>query len=392
MKKCVYQYNQQDEGPLVSALLMGKFNNKSLTLDDIDALRHSKRWKQRYGTFLRKVIHQETTIKANLQKWITSYKDVVDPSGRPVFTKNTVKVTEDQLEKVGHVVDVGGIEMYQEIPPSTKSTHNLPKWQSNRPESSLEHVHGFLAHFPNTGMNKRMADTLTLGGAAEYNVKQRWKCGINEKKLNKVAIGIPRAPRYYDHSFLQYLNKEAKRCGLSPVFADVHQIEHDNGEVFLSKYFEQQMARNKPIAIQDAKTKLCICSTCAIVPESISSPFLVPPPPVVAPLAVLPQPTTTNCDFIPPNALAICMPQVAAIPQHPTTNCVFISPAAMAVSMQTSYNWLPRPNDCCFVTGIHYCTRYDAYLRSKNAGITIFGKPPHDSCCPIRHGASWRPR
>jgi hypothetical protein len=57
--------------------------------------------------------------------------------------------------------------------PGPGKRHKLPKWKSKCPEFSLEQVHGFLAHFGNTGMNKRLADTLSLiGGAAEYNLKQ----------------------------------------------------------------------------------------------------------------------------------------------------------------------------------------------------------------------------
>jgi hypothetical protein len=59
------------------------------------------------------------------------------------------------------------MEMYKEIPPGPMSTYNLPKWQSLRAESALEKFHEFLAHLTNTGTNKDLADTLTLGGAAK---------------------------------------------------------------------------------------------------------------------------------------------------------------------------------------------------------------------------------
>ena len=51
--------------------------------------------------------------------------------------------------------------------------HQLPKWQSNRPESGLEKFTEFLAHLANTGSGKELADSLSVGGTADHNVKAR---------------------------------------------------------------------------------------------------------------------------------------------------------------------------------------------------------------------------
>ena len=103
---------------------------------------------------------------------MTTYKDAVDLLGRPIFTRKTVHVTAEQLNKVPLVSDAICVKSYERIDPGPGSRHNLPKWKSKCPESSLEQVHGFLAHFGNREMNKQIADTLTLGCAAEYNLKQ----------------------------------------------------------------------------------------------------------------------------------------------------------------------------------------------------------------------------
>ena len=356
------------------------------------------------------MINRPNIIQTRLKDWVTTYKDAVDLLGRPVFTRKTVHVTVEQLKKVPLVSDVIDVESYERIDPGPGSRHNLPKWKSKRPESSLEQVHGFLAHFGNTGMNKQIADTLTLGGAAEYNLKQRWKHGTKPVGIPSVFID---KPRFYDHSFLQYLNDRAEGLGLPQVFANVHKINNDNGEVFLSKYFDEQIAWNKSTPSM-TNNKCCICPACILlVDDSVSRQVFNPPAPVVAPIlaatpwhpstnnsaSVMPQlqalPTETshvlerhpygNFSFISPPQSAVCM---LTMPQYPTATAAFVSPRLMAV-----HNWpASRPNDCCFVTGAHYCSRYLGYLRDKmSAGVSKLGKPPHDSTCPRRNGTTWKP-
>jgi hypothetical protein len=89
-----------------------------------------------------------------------------------------------------------------------------------------------------------------------------------------------------------------------------------------------------------------------------------------------------------PTALPCLMHLVPAGPpffiQPPlTTACLFppIPPAVLAVG-----GWMPRPHDCCYKYGVgdYYCATYAGYLRRKNSGERILGKPPHHSSCPVR--------
>jgi hypothetical protein len=67
----------------------------------------------------------------------------------------------------------------------------LSKWRCDRPESPLEKFHE-LAHFENSGMKKRLADTLTtLGGMTQFNCKICWKAKINKEKLAGEIVDIP---------------------------------------------------------------------------------------------------------------------------------------------------------------------------------------------------------
>jgi hypothetical protein len=141
--------------------------------------------------------------------------------------------------------------MYRIIPPGKSLTHQLPKWLSNRPESGLEKFHEFLAHLANTGSRKVLADALTLGGTANHNVEARWKEQVNKQKLlGKEIHGTleySEEPEFYDHSYLDLLNLHGISLGWGQMFEFIVPPRKDNGEVFLSKYFEQQEKRNSAV-------------------------------------------------------------------------------------------------------------------------------------------------
>jgi hypothetical protein len=314
--------------------------------------------------------------------WIEEFRNQKDQSERPVFTRNTEKVATEQLKKVHHSSDIPGMDMYQEILPGPRSTHGLSKWRCDRPESPLEKFHELLAHFGNSGMNRVLADTLTLGGTTEFNIKMRWKAEINKRKLEGGIVDIAGdfidLPRFFDHSYLDYLNNLAENCGLPPIFDDVHRIGKNNGEVYLSKYFEEQMVRNQTVG-QDKKTSMCLCPACTTYlssskntqitrfqpPEDnnndnndASTIYLPVVPPAAPPFFRKPPPSTPASSFVPPPIL-------------PLTQLAYAG------------GWL-RPNDCCNMVGNFYCANYDSYLRKKINGVQILGKPPHDSSCPVR--------
>lgn len=165
LKSAVYAYHEQDYASLLECLKDGTFSNtgKKYSAAEIEQMWLSKRWKQRYNPFLRKCILPGAIIQQNLSRWIVEFKNAKDDTGRSLFTQNTEKVANEQLKKVQHASDPPGKEMYQEIPPGKRSTHNLSKWASRRPESRLGKFHELLAHYSNTGMNAELADALTLG-------------------------------------------------------------------------------------------------------------------------------------------------------------------------------------------------------------------------------------
>jgi hypothetical protein len=336
LKKSVYSYKTEPMDALMKSMAEGTFSRtgRQWGAKEIDDLRHSKAWKSVCDPFLQKEILGGNEMIHNLQLWIETWKSYSDATGRPVFSRNTEKSTREQFNKVSYASDPPNMEMYKEIPPGPMSTHNLPKWQSLRAESALEKFHEFLAHLANTGTNKDLADTLTLGGTAKNNVKCRWKHHVNQKKLDGADIKIPGnfedEPPFWDHSLLASINAEATRHGLASLFDFVAPIEEDNGEEFLSEYFTSQMDRNETVG-QDNRTSFCKCSTCeryeplprsaeqfgvSVMPEQqtevgVQDEQIVVPPQqyiaeIVAPAPILAQPSN------PPVPLAIRDPRVIA--------------------------------------------------------------------------------
>ena len=210
-------------------------------------------------------------IAQAIERWIVVFVNSKDSQGRALFTSKTEKIAKEQTKKVEWVQDPANkMEMYRKIPAGKRSTHQLPKWQSNRPESGLEKFHEFLAHLANTGSGNELADSLTVGGTADHNVKARWREKVNEQKLlgNEINGTVEYAdePEFFDHAYLHHLNNVAISPGLDPVFDYVVLPSgENNGEVFVSAYYEEQQKRNAAVG-QDSETKLCNCRHCPSQP------------------------------------------------------------------------------------------------------------------------------
>jgi hypothetical protein len=266
LKQTIYEYNQDDLERLLAAMTNGTFDRygEKYSAAKIEDLRHSKRWKERCDPFLRKTIRKGGIIGQGIMEWVRRFKDKgVAEERRPLFTKNTEKVALEQISKVQWVEDLDGINMYRMIPAGKKSTHGLPRYLSNRPESGLEKFHEHLAHMANTGSGKELADALTLAGTGDHNCKARWKEVVNNRKINEEEIAgtveYEDEPPFWDHSYLDLLNHQAELLGMHPIFQFVTPPSDDNGEVFLSKYFEEQQQRTSN---DQAGQGICSCRDC----------------------------------------------------------------------------------------------------------------------------------
>jgi hypothetical protein len=222
-------------------------------------------------------------------------------------------------------------------------------------------------------MNKVLSDTLTLGGTAEFNCKMRWRAKINKQKLAGESVDIPGdfvdSPRFYDHSYLHYLNERVLSCGLPPIFDEVHPVSENNGEVFLSKYYEEQLVRNRTVG-QDKKTSMCLCPSCIKYMSKNTQ------------ISLFAQEENDDNDDN-DNSIGVLNLTPFFMQPAPSTAACFVPPIPLA---ELTVGWMPRPHDCCYTygNGAYHCATYAEYLRRKNTGVKVLGKPPHDSSCPVR--------
>jgi hypothetical protein len=383
LKKSVYRYDDDDLTGLLESLQDGTFSRegKKYSASEIDDLRHSKRWKERCDPLLKKIILPAAMIAQAIEKWIGDYSKVEDSQGRALFTHNTAKIAREQKKKVQWVQDPPNMEMYRKIPAGKRSKHQLAKWLSNRPESGLEKFHELLAHLANRGSGKELADALTLGGTADHNVKARWKEKVNkEKLLGKDIHGTVEyqdEPEFYDHSYLHLLNCRARSRGLDPIFEYVVPPGEDNGEVFLSKYYEQQEKRNETVG-QDSETKRCNCRNCKdYLPSEPTDPRL-------------PEGEQEAND-------AVEREQEQEQEQEPhqrstqTINhypVISTATAPRPASVAPAFYYAPFgmiPHDCCFNWPPYYCPKKQDYVVRKQHHGGCRGRPPNCNFnCPGR--------
>jgi hypothetical protein len=279
LEKVLYVYVADEENKLILALKNGQFKGRKYTSDDIQKMKHSKVFLQRYGKFLPKAPKLYQVLLQGIDEWYTQFKEDFD-KGLATCAKDVLKDIRNQKEHLGHIQDIDGIDMYREVPPGPRSRseqgHGLSTFISKRPESHLEASHGPLANYANTGMNAKLADILTLRGLACRNVKIRHKLTLRSETTTTTTRKVPyylrEEPAHPNHSMLSYLNKQAKEKGLKLPFKNVRPLPEDNGELFLSEYYQEQLKRNQRrlqllqssmfVSDSDPARKRCMCNEC----------------------------------------------------------------------------------------------------------------------------------
>jgi hypothetical protein len=408
LKAVFYRYNDDDHAKVLAALKDGSLSRdgKALTDKEIDAIKHSKRWNQRYSKYLRKILLPTEVIKSNLIAWTARFTNQKDDDGRHVCSRTTEGTALEQMNKACHIQDPPDLEMYTEILPGPRTKHGISQWESKRLESKLEKFHEALAHFANTGMKPSLGDDLTLRGSTEDNTKIRFKLLVREERLkgksSKAAPSyLENIPPFWNHAMLHHLNEVAVSKGLTPVFSNVRKLDPDNGEVFLSIYFKEQKERNTKFGA-DKHTNQCQCPICSKVPFPLvlgEDPQLLlqPTPPTLQPA---PQPTPQLTPRPMPQLTPRPMPQLTPLPAAAllTTQiapqpilpgpAVLQNPILHAANL-AFFHYHPLfagrpPDNCCMVVAPYYCPSFAAYLQKKQQGIRVFGRPPHDTQCPCR--------
>ena len=406
LKKAIYFYNDSDYKALTKNLRNGKLSKDGATLTDtqIDELRQSKRWKERYSRFLRKKIRATNEVRTKLDIWTAWVKGQVDDKGDPLV-QNSQKmddIIKDQKNIAMYLQDPIGIEMYQEIKPGPRAskTHGMSTWKSLRPESFLEYFHQLLAHFANTGMNKKLADTITMRGTAEYNVSARFRTAVERGEIDRddVPWHFKHIDIFQDHTLLNWLNETAKAKGMDEPFKRVTPVaKQNNGEVFFSEYFDEQEERSKAGLIGDDGCECRLCSSPAQPTDSNAPGVVQEPtqrkrtqvavmPPPGEDLTVCHETQTSNKKqrVTPLEAPAETVGRISAenVPLQ-YSYMQPLQPVQLAL-LQPLYQYQCLP--ISFGTPSFCCEPKFEYDKRRAAGEVILGRPPHSQSCPLKGG------
>jgi hypothetical protein len=401
LRLCFYRYEEDDMGNVVACLKAGTMtrDKHKYSAKEIDAFQKTPEWNRKFSNFIRKKIYKGPLISQKLEEFRLKYEHLQDGNGKQRFTKETSKAIDDLLEKVEHIGDLPDLfASYRMIPAGRNSKHGLPTYESLRPESALEKFHHLLAHFGNIGMSKDLADTILLRGIAEDNIRIE-----HQQKLKNP--GVPSRfedePEYYDQSELNWINSLGKQKGYADIFKDACEPQPDNGEVFLSEYFDQEMERRKQHLI-NVKANKCNCPLC----DAFSFPLVTSPlperieaPPIYAhtqagsqatnsTLAVAPPPPTERTRMV--NAHSPPVQGQASLPSSHHLLHAASSPPVPTRALTPCWLWAtaphvpPNPSECCFMHPPFFCQARVAWQTLKDSGAQGLGAPRHNPACPRR--------
>ena len=397
--EALYYYNDEDYDALLAALKNGTLSSAGtkFTDNEIDQMKGTRLFRQRYDKHLRKVIRRANVMRAMLEGWFNRYKcSSSDPVNRPaggrrdpnteqtLFTEETRDAWLNCKDKAEYLQDPLPLdEMYYVIPPNPNSPHQLNEYISRRGESSLESFHGLLAHFANCGMRSSLADNLNLTGTARYNLGIRMKLRIASIASLEVRSKMPGAWEtvlpYFNHSELNWVNSLAVECGIEDKlpFPCAEQLGKDTGERFFSEYMEWIDSVKPRVDEND----MCLCVSCG---------FGQNVPPSTVPITG----TTTERTTVEESGIltaTVTPPAPQQQPQLPTAQQPLPQQQMPNMASQHSpvFMFMP-PTPGFFVPPPSYtplvcCQRYQTWFCSP----TRRGRPPHDWNCRTKLSPNW---
>ena len=118
------------------ALKEGRMGDKAYTQDEINAMKMTRTFRDRYNKYLRKVIKGGPKIELELNKWFNEFKSsnndkcgkcgVSKMHERPLFTRDTYNAVKNAKKSCHHIQDPICLdELYTKVPPSADSSHQL---------------------------------------------------------------------------------------------------------------------------------------------------------------------------------------------------------------------------------------------------------------------------
>ena len=281
LTKCVYRWDDKDYHEVLAALQDGYLGGYKHGTDDIEELLVTGLFKKRYSRYIKKVIYQYAVILQNLEGWWVKYKttasaDKMEGQGvrdpvysTTLFTAETKNAFEECKKKARELPDKIDAPVYLEKTPPPRSKHKISVKQSLRGESNLESFHLLLSGYANNGMRHSTADCYTLSGIGTHNCNRRednrvWT-QLSPEEIDNIPSHLRGVARHRNHSNLDAINLVAAEAGCGvPPYVDVLALGPHTGEVFLSKYYYQQVERNAMHSMPKEKnSKRCPCPQCS---------------------------------------------------------------------------------------------------------------------------------
>ena len=286
LSKCIYTEDLGDTKEVKAALLDGRLGPRpkkgekksQLTEDDVHLMQvtSTSLWKSYRNKYIRIWIKPQEEIEKNLQKWFEKYKRGVWPydpkTGADLFMVDTESAVERARNSVPWVTDVLPKEdIYEPIAPGRRSKTDLPEYLGKRGvESKLESFHLRLAHFGNLGTSKELMDSLCLAGMAEWNKRIRHRHRCLRDPTEALTSWSKEVPSHLDHSYLALINNLARQAGVADdAHKNVMPLPKDNGERFMSMYWDEQQKRNSNF-VPKASGR-CMCHLC--IPQFRENPY-----------------------------------------------------------------------------------------------------------------------
>jgi hypothetical protein len=270
LSRCVYREDEGDVEKVLEALKHGRINGTFYSNEDANKIRATKQWRN-YRKYIRTWTRPATLIQENIDKWFDTFQAVDrDPkSNLPLCLWNTASAVRNAKMSAKFVTDL--LPANELFIPIGKTDYGLTIWQGIRgAESKLESFHLALNHFANRGCKRSLADNLTLHGVALYNLRIRFRKRLtHDTKLKESLMSFfLNSPAHLNNSHLLAINNKANRAGLrGSVYGGIEILPEDNGERFMSEYWEQQNKRNQvihnKILIDAHLTGRCLCILCA---------------------------------------------------------------------------------------------------------------------------------
>jgi hypothetical protein len=374
LKDCVYEHETEDYEKLIDVLQRGTISHSAqpLTHLQLQDLKRTVKWSQRYSRFLRKKILKPTMIKENLLNWVEKYKQCIDPISEQKLFVCTEKAVNNQIQHLAHIQWPKDINMYVRIPPGRRATHGLDSFRSRNPEPQLESFHAEFAHYGNNRMTDTVGDDIHLRGIASRNLRIQHEIDVREGLVDVSFLPVHLAdiPLLQDHHLGQHINNVAISAGCTKEglpFRNLKTLAFDTDEQFLAAYFHSQVERNASEATKpDPLTDFCKCCTAKLTePQE--------------------RPNDSPAD-IPPAKIAHQTPLAFLLPResiHPT----YQSAPPLLVPRHNTFDVLHRSILNAGSTSEHYdrqlcCKKYTEYNEHKRlTGKFKPGRVPHDRNC-----------